>query len=562
MRLSATRLTAAASAAQRLFNPRSLFASGEQGAWYDPSDMSTLFQDAAGTTPVTAVEQPVGLMLDKSKGLVLGPELVVNGEFDSGVTGWVGAGVTVSAYAGTLRVVSLGVGSGFYGAGFSVVSGTTYQITFTIKGDVAYAGLQFGLRRTSSLGSFISTTFTPSVTASYTQFTAHIVASSTVADAAFFCRFAGTEAVNLDNISVRELPGNHATQSTAASRPVLSARYNLLEKTQQFDDAYWTKTGTITPNTGIAPDETTTADKLAAGTLNFITRSTSGLTAGLAYKAGVWIKSAVAGKSASLRISLSVGQAVPQQSLAINTTDDWVFYSINNTPTSSLMYFQIGEWSANGWGPSKDILVWGADLRVANDGVNLPPYQRVNTATYYDTVGFPLYLRADGVDDGMVTNSIDFTGTDKMTVVAGVRKLSDAARGVFAELGNGSVNTNQWVLNAPTAALGDFGWSSAGTAAANAVSAVAAPATRVATGIGDISGDSSILRLNGAQAASSAADQGTGNYGNHPLYLFRRGGTTLPFNGRCYGLIVRGAQSTDAQIAQAERWMNGRTRAY
>jgi hypothetical protein len=194
--------------------------------------------------------------------------------------------------------------------------------------------------------------------------------------------------------------------------------------------------------------------------------------------------------------------------------------------------------------------------------VNLPPYQRVNTATYYDTVGFPLYLRADGVDDGMVTNSIDFTGTDKMTVVAGVRKLSDAARGVFAELGNGSVNTNQWVLNAPTAALGDFGWSSAGTAAANAVSAVAAPATRVATGIGDISGDSSILRLNGAQAASSAADQGTGNYGNHPLYLFRRGGTTLPFNGRCYGLIVRGAQSTDAQIAQAERWMNGRTRAY
>ena len=47
-------------------SPASLFAAGEQGVWYDPSDMSTLFQDAAGTTPVTAVEQPVGLMLDKS----------------------------------------------------------------------------------------------------------------------------------------------------------------------------------------------------------------------------------------------------------------------------------------------------------------------------------------------------------------------------------------------------------------------------------------------------------------------------------------------------------------
>ena len=43
-----------------------LFAASEPGAWYDPSDMSTLFQDSAGSTPVTAVEQPVGRMLDKS----------------------------------------------------------------------------------------------------------------------------------------------------------------------------------------------------------------------------------------------------------------------------------------------------------------------------------------------------------------------------------------------------------------------------------------------------------------------------------------------------------------
>lgn len=43
-----------------------LFSGSEPGAWYDPSDLSTLFQDAAGTTPVTAVEQPVGRMLDKS----------------------------------------------------------------------------------------------------------------------------------------------------------------------------------------------------------------------------------------------------------------------------------------------------------------------------------------------------------------------------------------------------------------------------------------------------------------------------------------------------------------
>ena len=49
-----------------IFNPLSLFAAGEKGVWFDPTDISTLFQDAAGTQPVTAVGQKVGRILDKS----------------------------------------------------------------------------------------------------------------------------------------------------------------------------------------------------------------------------------------------------------------------------------------------------------------------------------------------------------------------------------------------------------------------------------------------------------------------------------------------------------------
>ena len=44
-----------------------LFANNEQGFVYDPNDLSTMFQDAAGTVPVTAVGQRVGLMKDKSE---------------------------------------------------------------------------------------------------------------------------------------------------------------------------------------------------------------------------------------------------------------------------------------------------------------------------------------------------------------------------------------------------------------------------------------------------------------------------------------------------------------
>lgn len=43
-----------------------MFNSGETGAWYDPFDTSTLFQDAAGTISVTADGDPVGYMGDKS----------------------------------------------------------------------------------------------------------------------------------------------------------------------------------------------------------------------------------------------------------------------------------------------------------------------------------------------------------------------------------------------------------------------------------------------------------------------------------------------------------------
>ena len=51
-------------AVKSIFNPKSLFATGAPGLWYDLSlTDGTLFQNVVGTIPVTAVEQPVGLVL-------------------------------------------------------------------------------------------------------------------------------------------------------------------------------------------------------------------------------------------------------------------------------------------------------------------------------------------------------------------------------------------------------------------------------------------------------------------------------------------------------------------
>ena len=49
-----------------IWDPDALFTSGEQGVFFDSSDLSTMFQDRAGTTPVTADGQTVGKILDKS----------------------------------------------------------------------------------------------------------------------------------------------------------------------------------------------------------------------------------------------------------------------------------------------------------------------------------------------------------------------------------------------------------------------------------------------------------------------------------------------------------------
>lgn len=48
------------------FSPADLFSSGEDGAWYDPSDLSTLWKDTAGTTPVTSDGDAVARIDDKS----------------------------------------------------------------------------------------------------------------------------------------------------------------------------------------------------------------------------------------------------------------------------------------------------------------------------------------------------------------------------------------------------------------------------------------------------------------------------------------------------------------
>lgn len=456
-----------------------LFAAGEQGVWYDPSDLTTLFQDSAGTTPVTAVEQPVGLMLDKSKGLVLGSEVIPQ-PLDFTSASWATVG-TLSAVTSNSFTNTSGAG-----AGKSINVTTNKRYSVSVAYTKSESGTTFGIYDASSANLIAtSTAASGTLTANY------------LATGPFYLRLSGNSTVTITSISVRELPGNHAFQSTSAARPVLSARVNLLTNTETL------ATQSVTTNA--------TTQRLSFTGTGSITLSG---TATGTYSAGTH---------------------------SITTTVGTLTLTVSGTVTK-------------------------ADLRASNDGVGLPVYQRVNTSTDYDTAGFPLYIKPNGSSQFMVTNAIDFSATDKMTVVSGVRKLSDAGDGQLIEFSS-STGSNNGVfrITAPSAAATPgYYWLSKGSiaAAVNITSGYSAPITNVLSGVGDISGDQAILRVNGTQAASSTADQGTGNYGTYPLYLFARGGTTLWYGGRMYGMIVRGAQSSAAQISAAETWMNNKTKAY
>ncbi len=138
-------------------------------------------------------------------------------------------------------------------------------------------------------------------------------------------------------------------------------RTNLALWSENFDNAYWTKVGTVSANAGTSPDGYVNADKLAAGTSNYISRSIT-TTIGQAYTASVYIKSANAGQSASLRFNFSAGQPIPAASVQVDTMDEWQRVSATFTATTTLTIMQIGEWSTFGYGPTEDILIWGAQI--------------------------------------------------------------------------------------------------------------------------------------------------------------------------------------------------------
>jgi hypothetical protein len=214
----------------------------------------------------------------------------------------------------------------------------------------------------------------------------------------------------------------------------------------------------------------------------------------------------------------------------------------------------------------KGVYVWGAQVDI---GPVVTRYQRVGAvATDYDAVGFPYYLRFDGVDDSLVVAAgINFTTTDKMSVWAGITKSTDALVGMLFEF-TSDINTisGAFGLAVPgVMATPDYSFRTRGATnpALVQISGFPAPISNVLSAQYDNAGSGSGAsaqvrpRINGvAQTAGGATT--AGNYANAQLFIGRRGGATLPFNGQLNQLIVRAGLTSAAQIAQMEQFIAGK----
>lgn len=432
-----------------------LFAAGELGYWFDASDIATLWQDSAGATPVTALEQPVGKWADKS--------------------------------------------------GRNVV----------------------------------------------------------------------------------------ATQATAASRPIWSARKNQITISENFADAYWTKTLCTVSGTGVLVEATGTGNHSFSRTTVIPaipgpaspgytisayfrvkpgTRANAGFLIGntgltkyyrvvldLTYTNGLGTAyTKVVGTAENVGGMLNPQVMVTDAGLGDGTRDIFLSATFPGAEAAGIgtaIYAAsaAGALSYAGTNGSQALTV----LRAQYEYGYPTSYQQSTAAATYDAGNGFYYLKFDGTDDFMTTDVVNLSAFDEVSSFVGVTKLSDNSQGVVFEFSNSTV-TNSGVFGwvCPLTSGPNMVWRSRGTvtADANVSAGITSPISFVATGQSKISTDVGTCRAAG-YTASVATDQGTGNWGNYASYIARRGGTSNPYTGGISQLVCRAKATTAGDVTTTEKFI-------
>ena len=521
----------------------------------------TLYQDSNGKTAVTGLGQAVGLMLDKSEGVALGNELVTNGDFSNGTTGWASASSGVgNVVNGQLVITSNNPADDAYAMSqsFTVVQGESYKVSASLISTTG-SSLQCRAGSTNTSASYGTLDSNNSL-----GNVSMIVVPTTNTMWITLYGFGAGDSATFDNISVVKIQGSHATQSDSTKRPVFArhperGRVNLLKYTEELDNGVWTLAGTtVTPNATIAPDGTTTADKVIANTalsqhrVDQTSTSTSGVqtlsaylkTAGYGY---TWMRIGSVGAVVNIANGVTgfISSGVTVQSQDVG--NGWRRVSIttsaganeiariNMMPTSA-----TADYSGDG---TSGIYIWGAQLEEANEATG---YQKVVddydiTESGYKSV---YYLQFDGVNDLLLINNLT-SGNTPLTALFGYSATNaetTRARLLF------DISVGRTIVGGSADTAGKIGYYDGLWREFEAD----ADAIKVLTY--DLVEDDAKIRINGTQEYSDTVYVQRAIGGQISLFA-EFTGTNNFLAGNLYQCVVRAAESTDKEIEQAEEFV-------
>lgn len=222
------------------------------------------------------------------------------------------------------------------------------------------------------------------------------------------------------------------TQTTNTSRPVLSAKVN------GFTESEFRNGVTDAPSRGGLVTASTLPGYLGAiafgaGVDSYAYKQPPSSFLGLSVILSVIVQMTDLGvpvvnsASGAADFCLVVNGAFATNSTVVSLGGG--FYRVSSAFVHTAGYPGVVKYSTNS---ARTFKVTAYDLRPASR--SSLPYQRVNTSTDYDTVGFPYYIKFDGIDDHFIgaaggggTAGIYFCGAIQFNIVGAVQTIfSDA----------------------------------------------------------------------------------------------------------------------------------------
>ncbi len=365
-----------------------------------------LYQDTTGSMAVTTPDETVGLALDTSRGLALGPELVTNGDFSAGATGWTPSAWVIASGNATATATS----TSLYGGGVVSVSGQLYRIDFDV---VSYTS---GTLAVTVGGNYTSNASLTGAAMSAGRKTVFVSSGANLTRGVEF--YGGTISASIDNISVRAINSVPLLQANAGLRPkwgiAPASRRNLM--TKSAGDTDWAAAGTTPP---VVTNGATFAGSPCMSVL-FTSASPTGYAACRAARnvqVTPWLNGVTYAQSIDVALSRALVGGEALQVLLYSSIGLLVAYTINAANSAALAGGAFARISMTGAGGgtgaiwpvivasgalASDVTVYTKDIQI--EVAPASAYQTVGSTIFNITqAGLPSYgySRYDLVDDVM-----------------------------------------------------------------------------------------------------------------------------------------------------------------